>query len=201
MNVAVMHEPQMGSSSKVAGIMFGRFMLPDTTEHACQVSDITDRGAKFTCATVPPMGTAIVAYVEDLGRVEVVASNSFDGGFYVDYALSGPRLERLHQRIQWLRQKVAGGTADGRRHSRYEPQDKHSQITLPDGRVYPVEVIDISISGAAIKTEVMPSIGTYLSLGRQRGRVVRYMNEGVGIQFINQLAPSALPPVAGPTPL
>ena len=59
--------------------------------------------------------------------------------------------------------------------------------TLPDGRVYNCEVIDISISGAAIKTDVLPSIGTYVMLGKMKGRVVRYLDTGVAIEFVKQL--------------
>jgi hypothetical protein len=188
------------TASKMASVMFGRFMLPDTSEHTCQVTDLDMDGAKFLSSNIPPTGTIIVAYLEDLGRVELAAGKSFPGGFDVRYAVNGARLERLKQRIHWLQQK-ASGVPDGRKHARYEPQDKHSQITLPDGRIYPCEVIDISVSGAAIKTEVMPSVGTFVSLGRQRGRVVRYMNEGVGIEFIKQLAATQIPSVASPLPL
>jgi hypothetical protein len=186
--------------SKMANVMFGRFMLPDTSEHTCQVADLDMDGAIFLTNDVPPAGTIIVAYLEDLGRVELAAGATVPGGFEVRYAVNGARLERLKQRIHWLQQK-ASGMPDGRKHVRYEPQEKQSQITLPDGRIYPCEVIDISVSGAAIKTEVMPSVGTYVSLGRQRGRVVRYMNEGVGIEFIKQMTTNQLLPVSGVVPL
>jgi len=187
-------------ASKMANVMFGRFMLPDTSEHTCQVASLDMDGATLLTTDVPPAGTIIVAYLEDLGRVELSAGKTVPGGFEVRYAVNGARLERLKQRIHWLQQK-ASGMPDGRKHVRYEPQEKNSQITLPDGRIYPCEVIDISVSGAAIKTEVMPSVGTFVTLGRQRGRVVRYMNEGVGIEFMKQLAPNQLPAVAGPVPL
>ena len=180
--------------------MFGRFMLPDTSEHTCQVTELDMEGAIFVTRDVPPPGTIIVAYLEELGRVELEAGAPVPGGFEVHYAVNGARLERLKLRIQWLYDKTSGAT-DGRKHVRYEPQEKQSQITLPDGRVYHCEVIDISISGAAIKTGVMPSVGTFVTLGRQRGRVVRYMNDGVGIEFIKQMAPSQMPVGGGSSPL
>lgn len=167
-------------------IIFGRFMLPDMTEHACQVLDVTPQGATFITSTVPAHNSSIVAYLEELGRVEVIAGEQVPGGFKVRYAATGSRLERLQQRIEWLRQKSAGA-AESRRHPRFEPKDKHSSITLPDGRVYNCEVIDISISGAAIKTEVLPSIGTYVMLGKMKGRIVRYLDSGVAIEFVKQL--------------
>jgi PilZ domain len=79
------------------------------------------------------------------------------------------------------------GIRRDRRHARFEPRDNQSQITLPDGRVYNCEVIDISLSGAGVKIDIMPSLGTYIMLGKMRGRVVRYLDNGIGIEFIKQL--------------
>jgi hypothetical protein len=199
-NALKKHQEDYLSPAKSANVTFGRFMLPDLSEHTCQVASIDMEGAVFLTNHKPPNGTLIVAYVEDLGRVELLAGNPVPGGFEVHYALNGARLERLKQRIEWLQQK-ANGAADGRKHARYEPQEKNSQIALPDGRIYPCEVIDISVSGAAIKTEVMPSVGTFVTLGRQRGRVVRYMSDGVGIEFVKQITPGQLPPLAVPVHL
>jgi len=171
---------------KGSSIVFGRFMLPDMSEHACQVLDLTREGAVFVANFSPPPGVSIVAYLEELGRVELVSDTAIQGGFRVRFTARGARLERLMQRIEWLEKKTSGA-AEARRHPRFEPKDKHSSMTLPDGRVYPCEVIDISVSGAGIKTSVLPSIGTYVMLGKMKGRVVRYLDHGVGVEFIKPL--------------
>ena len=193
------HSPPSGMS-KALGIIFGRFMLPDMSEHACQVVDVTPEGATFLTENVPAAGQVIVAYLEDIGRVEAISTLPVQNGFRVDFTLQGARLERLQKRIEWLKNRDPS-VDDGRRHARFEPTEKQSQISLPDGRVYNCEVIDISVSGAAIKTEVVPSVGTYLMLGKMRGRVVRYIEHGVGIEFVKQLDRGQLPPVTGPAPL
>lgn len=177
--------PEHGAAG-LNGVVFGRFMLPDMSEHACQVLDLGPDGATFITSDVPPQGLAIVAYLEDLGRVEVTSGAPVQGGFKVSYAYSGARLERLMQRIDYIK-KRASGAPDQRRHARFEPRDKHTTMLLPDGRSYPCEVLDISISGCAIKTEVMPSLGTYLMVGKMKGRVVRYLENGVGIEFVKML--------------
>ena len=161
-------------------------MLPDMSEHACQVLDMGTDGATFITSDVPPPGLAIVAYLEDLGRVEVTSGAPVQGGFRVTYAYTGARLERLMQRIDYIK-KRAEGAPDHRRHARFEPKDKHTSMTLADGRNYPCEVLDISISGCAVKTDVMPSLGTYIMVGKMKGRVVRYLENGVGIEFVKFL--------------
>lgn len=168
--------------------LFGRFMLPDQSEHPCQVNRISIDGATFISSHVPPPGLTVVAYLEEVGRIEAVSGLPVSGGFEVSFALTGARRDRLQSRLNWLQEKQAGtGSAEDRRHTRYEPKDSRSQITLPDGREYPCEVVDISLSGAAIKVEVMPAVGTNLLLGKMRGRVVRYLDTGIAIEFVKPL--------------
>ena len=167
--------------------LFGRFMLPDMSEHPCQVQDISLEGANFLTATIPLQGQQIVAYLEEVGRVEATSAHPISGGFRVLFSLTGARRDRFESRLRFYADKQKGKSVEDRRHTRYEPASKTSQITMPDGREYACEVMDISLSGAAIKVEVMPSLGTYILLGKMRGRVVRYLDNGVGIEFIKML--------------
>lgn len=162
-------------------------MLPDLSEYACQVTNLSVEGATFITPSVPPQGQLIVVYLEEIGRVEAITGAPKPGGFSVTFNLKGNRLERFKERVEWLHQRGEGDTADSRRHARYVPSHRVSQVTLPDGRVYNCEVLDISVSGAGIKTDVVPSVGTYVMLGRMRGRVVRYLEHGVAIEFVKQL--------------
>jgi hypothetical protein len=168
-------------------------MLPDMSEHPCQVKEISSDGAIFVAATVPPAGQAVVAYIEELGRVEAVSGEPVTGGFSVSFSATGARRDRLVSKIEWMKKREIGGS-ENRRHPRYEPREKASQITLPDGRVYPVEVIDISVSGAAFKSDIMPSVGTLMLLGRMKGKVVRYLETGVAIEFVKQLDKATIQP-------
>ncbi len=167
--------------------LFGRFMLPDMSEHACQVNGISLDGATFITSQPVPPGLPLVAYLEEVGRIEATTAEAADGGFRVTFSLTGARRDRFETRLKWLVQKEHGATAEDRRHTRYEPREKQSQITMPDGREYNCEVVDISLSGAAIKVDVMPSLGTYILLGKMRGRVVRYLDTGVAVEFVKLL--------------
>ena len=174
-------------------VLFGRFMLPDMSEHPCQVANVnTDRAVFLTNLDVPA-GVQVVAYIDELGRIEAQVAEPVPGGFGVNFSLTAARLERFKERLNWLKNKDQDGSIDHRQHTRFEPAEAKSHITLPDGRVYPCEVIDISLSGAAVSTEVMPSLGTYIMLGKMRGRVVRYIESGVAIEFSKQLDPRSIP--------
>jgi hypothetical protein len=168
-------------------VLFGRFMLPDMSEHPCQVLNLSADGATFISAEVPQGGQQIVAYVDDVGRIEAISAEPVAGGFKVVFPLKGPRRERLEQRLRMLADKDGESGVENRRHARVQLTDSKSHITLPDGRIYPCEVHDISLSGAAVKVSVLPSLGTHVMLGRMRGRVVRYLDTGIAIEFIKQL--------------
>jgi hypothetical protein len=169
-----------------ARILYGRYMLPDMTEHPCQVTNLTTTGATFLTTEIPAISLSIVAYLEELGRIEAVTDKAVPGGFRVTFALKGNRLEKLEARIKWLGERADGGQEE-RRNARFEPRESHSQLTLPDGRVYSCEVVDISVSGAGVTVDVLPSLGTYVMLGKMRGRVVRYLENGVAIEFVKPL--------------
>lgn len=189
MNVmaAATGQPNSAPLEPIQQTLFGRFMLPDMSEHPCQVQGIGLEGATFITSSVPEPGLPIVAYLEEVGRVEATSAEPVQGGFHVTFALTGARRDRFESRLRFLSDKQKGSSAEDRRHTRFEPASKTSQITMPDGREYPCEVLDISLSGAGIKVDVMPSLGTYILLGKMRGRVVRYLDSGIAIEFVKLL--------------
>lgn len=197
MNSAPARTAETGTGRDPRAILFGRFMLPDSSEHPCQVTQLTPEGAVFLTGIAAPSGLGIVAYIDEIGRLEAVVGETVEGGFAVTFQISGPRRERIESRIRVLRD-LSPDDDDEIRHRRYPRQKtgaSASHITLPDGRVYPCEVVDVSVSGAAIKTEVIPALGTSILLGKMRGRVVRYLDSGVAIEFTRQIdAPPAPPP-------
>jgi PilZ domain-containing protein len=173
-------------------IIIGRFMLPDLSEHACQVSQLTPDSAVFITTIVPEADSQIVAYLDEIGRVEGVSGEVVPGGFRIAFSHTGQRKERFASRLSGRTAKNTTVGTDLRRHARHTPNDGQSCITLPDGRVYPCEVIDISLSGAAVKVEVMPSLGTCVMLGKMRGRIVRHVDSGIAIEFLRPLDTSQL---------
>ena len=182
----------VGQQQQQQLVLFGRFMLPDQSEHPCQVVRVSVSGAVFLTNLDVPAGVQIVAYIDQLGRVEAQVADPLDGGFGVRFQMTEARQAKFAERLGWLKDHNEEGSIEQRSHQRFEPTDAASHITLPDGRIYPCEVVDISLTGAAVSTQVMPALGTYIMLGKMRGRVVRYLENGVAIEFAKQLEPGQL---------
>lgn len=187
-------EPSATAAKPVPTVLFGRFMLPDTTEHPCRVGKISlSKALLLTDIEVFP-GIQIVAYLEELGRVEGRVTETVAGGFEIGFEFNDARKERFRERLISLRDSAQHGEsrADRRRHPRFRPNDNKSHLTLPDGRIYPCEVIDISLSGAAVSLDILPALGTSVTLGKMKGRVVRYIANGLAIEFTRHLDTEAL---------
>jgi hypothetical protein len=45
-------------------------------------------------------------------------------------------------------------------------------------------VLDLSVSGISVKTDVRPPIGEFVLIGQMAGRVARHHGEGIGIEFV-----------------
>ena len=172
-------------------VLFGRLMLPDQSEHPFQVSQISVDGATLLTQVSVPNDIMVVAYIDELGRVEGKVIAQFDGGIALQFVSNESRRKRLEDKLSYLGDNDRQA-ASQRRHDRFEPKDNKSHITMPDGRIYNCEVIDISLSGAALKTEIMPNLGTYVMLGKMRGRVVRYVEGGIALEFSQALSQSSL---------
>jgi len=172
-------------------VLFGRLMLPDHSEYPFQISQISPDGATILTDAKAPEGDRIVAYIDEIGRVEANVMAVFDGGIGLEFIVNPSRRARLEQKLQWLSDNDKDAS-NKRRYDRFEPKETKTHITMPDGRMYQTEVIDISVGGAAIKTDIMPNLGTCVLLGKMRGRVVRYIEDGIAIEFLKLLTNDTL---------
>ncbi|MGI9481194.1 MAG: PilZ domain-containing protein [Hyphomicrobiales bacterium] len=170
----------------------GRYMNPDHEEFMCSLEAIELPDIRLVSDGDFEEGARIVVYLEALGRLEGDIKEKTDSGFVLNVDLSKPRLVKINDKLRALQSRDDDDGDEIRRHNRFEPANQTSHLTLSDGRTYPCEVVDISISGAAINVEVIPSIGTYVMLGKMRGRVTRILNEGIAIEFVRMLDKDAL---------
>ena len=163
--------------------IFGRYMLPDRTEHPCQVIDMSPGNVSFRCEARGQLGDRVVAYLDHVGRVEGVISRIFDDGFAMTLVASERKREKLAAQLTWLANKHELDLPEDRRHERIAPTNPMSVMQLADGRQYECRIIDLSLSGAAVEAPVRPALGVQVLLGTMRGQVVRHFDDGIAIEF------------------
>ncbi len=163
--------------------LLGRCMLEDRREFTCQVVDMSPGGAALIVPVVGRIGERVVAYIDHIGRIEGRLVRQIDGGFAMSMAMSARKRDKLAAQLTWLANRHILNLPEDRRHERFVPRNPFSKLVLPDGSEMRCRILDVSPSGAAIQVDPKPAVGTPVSLGMMRGRVVRRFDEGVAIEF------------------
>lgn len=172
-----------GRFQRVKVSILGRYMLADRREFPCQVLEMSP-GDAVVIAPVPGIeGERIIAYLDHIGRIEGTILKQVDGGFLMDISATPRKRDKMAAQLTWLANKDILNLPEDRRHERVVPDLRHSTVVLDDGRRYNCKIIDISLSGAAIELDVRPAMGTPITLGRMRARVVRHFQNGVAVEF------------------
>jgi PilZ domain-containing protein len=163
--------------------VLGRYMLADRREFPCQVLEMSPGEAMMIAPVSGIVGEKVIAYVDHIGRIEGTITALVDGGFLMEVAASPRKRDKMAAQLTWLANKDVLNLPEDRRHERVVPDNRHSTVVLDDGRRYNCKIIDISLSGAAIELDVRPAMGTPVTLGRMRARVVRHFQNGVAVEF------------------
>ena len=163
--------------------LLGRCMLEDGREFTCQVIDMSPGGAALIVPVVGRVGERVVAYVDHIGRIEGRLVRLIDGGFAMTMNMSARKRDKLAAQLTWLANRHILNLPEDRRHERFVPRNPFAKLILPDGTEMRCRILDVSPSGAAIQVDPKPAVGTPVSLGMMRGRIVRRFDEGVAIEF------------------
>jgi hypothetical protein len=176
---------QLPRFQRVKVSVLGRYMLADRREFPCQVLEMSPGDAMVVAPVSGTAGEKVIAYLDHLGRIEGSIIEVGEGGFTMDVSASARKRDKMAAQLTWLANKDILNLPEDRRHERVVPDNRHSIVVLDDGRRYNCKIVDISLSGAAIELAVRPAMGTPVTLGRMRARVVRHFQDGVAVEFIS----------------
>ncbi len=169
----------------------GQFMRQDRQEFPCATIDISPGGIAFEAEAGGEIGERIIAYLNQIGRVEGTVARHFYGGFAIQMKLPPLKREKLADQLTWLANRQVLGMPEDRRHERIAPRNRNTSLTLPGGRELTARIIDVSRSGAALTVDANPPIGTPVTAGSRPAQVVRQFNGGVAVEF-NRLIPAEM---------
>jgi hypothetical protein len=163
--------------------LLGRYMLADRREFPCQVTDMSPGGMAVIAPVSGQVGERVIAYVDHVGRLEGVIARQFQNGFAMTVSATTRKRDKLAAQLTWLANRHILNLPEDRRHGRFTPRNPAARLILPNGLNVACRIIDLSASGAAIKTEHRPEIGALITLGNATGRVVRHLEEGFAVEF------------------
>jgi hypothetical protein len=163
----------------------GTFCSPSTADaQGCVVTDISLGGARIECAEAPPVGAQIVLHADGFDEMPAAVVRTTPHGVGICFDCTPEARERLAAKIM----AYVGGDRRGQprtlRDEHLEAATYH-RFTRSDGSAVDFEVIDLSLSGAALATEIKPPVGEVITIGKSRGRVARHFENGIAVEFVS----------------
>lgn len=172
------------SSEQIAVRLTGKLFVPaEESTLDCTIINLSLGGAGVHCPEPPPLDAFVILYVEGFGRFEGVTTRYVQGELGLKFVCKDTKRKRLEQDLAAFAQDGMTGVTRLRRHGRSAAAPKIKCFTRADGSVVPCQLLDISLQGAMLKTQLRPPIGEIVHLGETRAWVVRHHEEGVGVQF------------------
>ncbi|MEZ5855056.1 MAG: PilZ domain-containing protein [Hyphomicrobiaceae bacterium] len=172
--------------------LLGRFMRQNKQEYPCKLVDISVGGVGLMSPVQVEDGERVIIYLDYLGGLEGTVVRQLPGGFAVELNATLHKREKLASQITWLINRHELDPTEARRHERTVPRNPMSTLKLDDDVVLPCQVLDVSISGASIATDMRPPIDSEVILGKLRSRVVRHHATGIAVRFLDIQQPTAL---------
>ncbi len=151
---------------------------------ACRLIGISPREVTLLAPVAGEVGDRVITYCDEFGKLDGSIRRVLDRGFVVRIAATDGERRKLAARIDGYEKIKNHDIIDRRTHKRVIPANPSSVLYFADGTQMDCFVIDISTSGVAVSADVQPAIGTPLAVGSLVGRVVRYLDDGFAVQFV-----------------
>jgi hypothetical protein len=186
------HAQERRRHSRVRVNLLGRYMLADRREYPCQVINMSPGGMAVIAPVAGNVGERVIAYVDHLGRLEGVVARHFTNGFAMTISATPRKRDKLAAQLTWLANRHILNLPEDRRHGRIVPRNPSARLIMPNGVNIGVMLIDISNSGAAVRTVERPEVGSLVTIGKVAGRVVRHLEDGFAVEFTRLQHPDTL---------
>jgi hypothetical protein len=152
---------------------------------ACRTTRVSPFRMMVDVPMVGKVGDRLSAYFRDFGKFDGHISETMVGSFLLELEMPQSMRASFASKLIWLEKKQKEPSIpDLRKDARIIPETPHSTLTLADGTAHTCFVIDMSISGVAVSSQIQPQIGTPLAVGACIGRVVRILPDGFAIKFV-----------------
>jgi len=172
--------------------LMGRFMTQDRSEYTCRVMNISAGGAAISSNVHPQMGEEIILYIDHIGRAKGRVGRSEPDHFAVCFEVSDAQKERVGLKISWLVNQIDSDELNLRRHHRFIANKKEITLHLASKISVKCKVQNYSLSGVAVETTARPDLGTHVTLGHIKAIVMRYYDDGLGLEFVSPLSAAKL---------
>jgi len=178
---------QEPNSSRLENVAIAAKIFVPATESQidCIVTDLSAEGATIRTAQGPSMGSEIALYIEGFDRFSAFLVSASHDRVCVKFNCSTLKQARTGEKI---RRYLDGKTAPTTILPVAQGSALHSvrNFTRSNGQSVTFDVIDISLSGASLRTSSRPPIGEVVTIGTVQGRIARHFDDGIAVEFFRR---------------
>ena len=150
-------------------------------EFSCRVLKMSPGAIKISGPVTGSVGEWVTLHLDRFGQFEGPVISARERELVMRIVTTNEDRNKIARKIEWVENKE---NRERRQHERLVPKDPHSTIYLSTGEVTPCQILNYSISDAAVAADIIPEAGTMLILGKIVGRVTRRFPEGFAIEFL-----------------
>lgn len=177
----------------------GRFMLAsrrdmegERREFPCRIVNMSAHAVALATSVPGEIGERAIVHVEQFGKLEGWIVRLFNGGFLVEISATKNERATLAAKIEWYEKHKNHDAENQRKNGRIVPKDPCSTLIFADGTTTECLVKDVSATGAAVSSDLIPEIGTPVAVGKIVGRVVRKFKDGFAVHFTEKQDPESV---------
>jgi len=168
---------------RVPVTLSGRFLLSNEHEFPGAALEISPGDVVLQASAPAKINDRVIAYLDTLGRICGNVMKIYDTGFAMSIDASIPKRNGIAAQLMFLMNKNMYHL-EQREKSRITLTDKHIALYIPDMPPKVVPIIDISPTGIALISDVMPPINSEVMIGKTHARVVRHLKNGFAASFL-----------------
>jgi hypothetical protein len=157
----------------------GRCLLADGAEHPCQTIDVSITGLAISAYVVASMGERVIAYIDELGRLEGVVTRRGDGWFAIESKISRSRIDRLAQKLA----ELSGEDTHLADPSALASQTRRAELRTDFGQIFAVGLAEETRFGAKVVANFALLPGARVTVDRRPAVVMREAAEGFVVEF------------------
>ena len=164
------------------------FVPATQTEIDCLVTELSPDGAYITTPRASLFGAEIALYIESFDRFSASVVCTRSDGVRVKFNCSPNKRARIAEKISY---HLNGQPVPLTSLLRVQGPDLRSVRNFTrqkNGETASFEVIDISLSGASLRTSCRPAIDEIVTIGSVEGRVTRHFDDGIAVEFARRTA-------------
>lgn len=165
----------------------GRYLDGSGAERDCTLRGNSPETIEITGSHKPFPGERVICRIPGLGLIIGRALKPVGGAFRLELEAGHAQRERIAARLAWHAAQ-GDGTLDQREAVRVVPI-RTKVIVAWEGAEVSGHLRDVSANSAFVNLSPCPEIGTTVTIGRRRARVVRRTESGIAVRFVLPLSP------------